>query len=79
MQVLLNSDTLTRTALSNALIQKNWRSRLEYKLPQLGISDDDVIKKTMFKETVVSKFTTAQDVAEAVWRFAGLPDSAPTR
>ena len=38
----------------------------------LGISEDDVIKKMMLKDTVDGEFTTVQDdVAEAALFFAG--------
>jgi 3-hydroxybutyrate dehydrogenase len=32
----------------------------------LGISEDDVVHNVMLRETVDSKFTTTEDVAEAV-------------
>src|SRR6201999_968275 len=38
---------------------------------ELGISEDDVIKKVMLKETVDGEFTTVEDVAEAALFFAG--------
>src|SRR5258708_35056471 len=38
---------------------------------ELGISEEDVIKHVMLKETVDGEFTTAEDVAEAVLFFAG--------
>ena len=41
---------------------------LEKQIPEqakaLGISEDDVIKKVMLKETVDGEFTTVEDVAE---------------
>ncbi len=37
----------------------------------LGISEADVVKTVMLKETVDGEFTTAEDVAEAVLYFAG--------
>ena len=45
---------------------------------QLGISEDDVIKKVMLKETVDGEFTTVQDVAEVALLFAGFGSSALT-
>ena len=45
---------------------------------QLGISEDDVIKKVMLKETVDSEFTTVQDVAEVALLFAGFGSNALT-
>ena len=44
----------------------------------LGLSEEDVIKKVMLKETVDGEFTTAQDVAEVVLLFAGFPSNALT-
>ena len=44
----------------------------------LGISEDDVIKKVMLKETVDGEFTTVQDVAEVALLFAGFESSALT-
>ena len=44
----------------------------------LGISEDDVIKKVMLKETVDGEFTTVQDVAEVALLFAGFGSSALT-
>jgi NAD(P)-dependent dehydrogenase (short-subunit alcohol dehydrogenase family) len=39
----------------------------------LGISEDDVIKKRMLKETVDGEFTTIDDVAQVALLFAGFP------
>ena len=44
----------------------------------LGISEDDVIKKIMLKETVDGEFTTVQDVAEVALLFAGFESNALT-
>jgi 3-hydroxybutyrate dehydrogenase len=44
----------------------------------LGISEADVIKNVMLKETVDGQFTTVADVAEAVLYFAGFPTNALT-
>ena len=44
----------------------------------LGISEDDVIKKVMLKETVDGEFTTVQDVAEVALLFAAFETSALT-
>ena len=44
----------------------------------LGISEDEVIKNVMLKETVDGEFTTVQDVAEAVLYFAGAKTNALT-
>jgi 3-hydroxybutyrate dehydrogenase len=44
----------------------------------LGISEDDVIKKVMLKETVDGEFTTTDDVADAVLFFAGASTKAFT-
>jgi 3-hydroxybutyrate dehydrogenase len=45
---------------------------------ELGISEDDVIKKVMLKETVDGEFTTTEDVANAVLLFAGAQTNAMT-
>jgi 3-hydroxybutyrate dehydrogenase len=45
---------------------------------ELGISEDDVIKKVMLKDTVDGEFTTTEDVAEAVLFFAGAKTNALT-
>jgi 3-hydroxybutyrate dehydrogenase len=44
----------------------------------LNISEDDVVKKIMLKETVDGKFTTVDDVAEVALWFAGFPSDALT-
>ena len=44
----------------------------------LGITEDDVIKKVMLKETVDGEFTTVQDVAEVALLFAGFETNALT-
>lgn len=44
----------------------------------LGISEDDVIKKIMLKDTVDGEFTTTADVAEAALFFAGFETNALT-
>jgi 3-hydroxybutyrate dehydrogenase len=44
----------------------------------LGISEEDVIKKVMLKDTVDGEFTTAQDVAEATLFFASFTSAALT-
>jgi len=44
----------------------------------LNISEDDVIKKVMLKETVDGEFTTVQDVAEVALLFASFPSNALT-
>ena len=45
---------------------------------ELGISEDDVIKKVMLKETVDGEFTTVEDVAEVALLFASFPSNALT-
>ncbi len=44
----------------------------------LGISEADVIKKVMLKETVDGEFTTTADVAEVALLFAAFPTNALT-
>src|ERR1039457_470019 len=44
----------------------------------LGISEQDVVKKVMIKETVDGEFTTVADVAEVALFFASFPTNALT-
>ncbi len=44
----------------------------------LGISEEDVIKKVMLRETVDGEFTTTDDVARVALMFAGFPTNALT-
>jgi 3-hydroxybutyrate dehydrogenase len=44
----------------------------------LGISEDDVVKHVMLKDTVDGEFTTVADVADAVLYFAASPTNALT-
>lgn len=45
---------------------------------ELGISEDEVIKNVMLKETVDGEFTTVQDVARVALFFAVFPSNALT-
>jgi 3-hydroxybutyrate dehydrogenase len=45
---------------------------------ELGISEEDVVKKVMLKDTVDSQFTTVEDVAEVALLFAGFGSNALT-
>jgi 3-hydroxybutyrate dehydrogenase len=45
---------------------------------KLNISEDDVIKKVMLKDTVDGEFTTVADVAEVALMFASFPSNALT-
>jgi 3-hydroxybutyrate dehydrogenase len=45
---------------------------------ELGISEEDVVKKVMLKETVDGEFTTVEDVAEVALLFASFPSNALT-
>jgi 3-hydroxybutyrate dehydrogenase len=45
---------------------------------QLGISEKDVIRNVMLKDTVDGEFTATSDVADAVLFFAAAPDNALT-
>ena len=44
----------------------------------LGISEDDVVRKVMLKETVDGEFTTVEDVADTAVFFAGFRSNALT-
>jgi 3-hydroxybutyrate dehydrogenase len=45
---------------------------------ELGISEEDLVKKVMLKETVDGEFTTVEDVAEVALLFASFPSNALT-
>jgi 3-hydroxybutyrate dehydrogenase len=45
---------------------------------ELGISEAEVVKKVMLKETVDGEFTTVEDVAELAVFFAAFPSNALT-
>lgn len=45
---------------------------------ELGISEDDVVRKVMLKDTVDGEFTTVADVAEVALLFASFPTNALT-
>ncbi|MDY0962639.1 MULTISPECIES: 3-hydroxybutyrate dehydrogenase [Massilia] len=45
---------------------------------ELGISEDEIIKNVMLKETVDGEFTTVQDVARVALFFAAFPSNALT-
>jgi len=45
---------------------------------ELGISEDDVVKKVMLKDTVDGEFTTVDDVARTALFFASFPTNALT-
>ncbi|AHE67807.1 3-hydroxybutyrate dehydrogenase [Legionella oakridgensis] len=45
---------------------------------ELGISEEDVIKKVMLKDTVDGEFTTTEDVAQTALFFAAFPTNALT-
>jgi 3-hydroxybutyrate dehydrogenase len=55
---------------------------VEKQIPELaksmGISEEDVVKKVMLKESVDGIFTTVQDVAEVALFFAGFETNALT-
>ena len=44
----------------------------------LGITEEEVIKNVMLKETVDGEFTTTDDVAQVALMFAGFPTNALT-
>ena len=45
---------------------------------ELGLSEEDVIRKVMLKDTVDGEFTTVQDVADVALFFAAFPTNALT-
>jgi 3-hydroxybutyrate dehydrogenase len=44
----------------------------------LGITEEDVVKKVMLKDTVDGEFTTTEDVAQVALMFASFPSNALT-
>jgi 3-hydroxybutyrate dehydrogenase len=56
--------------------------RVDKQIPEqakaFGISEDEVIKKIMLKDTVDGEFTTVEDVAETATFFAAFPSNALT-
>jgi len=60
----------TRTPLVDKQIPEQARA--------LGISESDVIKNVMLKDTVDGEFTTVEDVAEVALLFAAFPTNALT-
>jgi 3-hydroxybutyrate dehydrogenase len=44
----------------------------------LGISEEEVIKNVMLKETVDGEFTTTADIAQIALMFASFPTNALT-
>jgi 3-hydroxybutyrate dehydrogenase len=44
----------------------------------LGLSEEDVIRKVMLKDTVDGEFTTLDDVADVALLFAAFPSNALT-
>jgi 3-hydroxybutyrate dehydrogenase len=55
---------------------------VERQIPQqakeLGLSEEDVIRKVMLKDTVDGEFTTVEDVADVALLFASFPTNALT-
>ena len=45
---------------------------------ELGITEDEVVKKVMLRETVDGEFTTTEDIAEVAVFFAAFPSLALT-
>jgi 3-hydroxybutyrate dehydrogenase len=45
---------------------------------KFGITEQEVIKNIMLKDTVDGEFTTVQDVAEVALMFAAFPSNALT-
>jgi 3-hydroxybutyrate dehydrogenase len=45
---------------------------------EFNISEEDVIKRIMLKDTVDGQFTTTDEVADAVLHFAGASSTAMT-
>ena len=54
------------------------RKQIPEQAATLGISEDDVVKKVMLKDTVDGQFTTVEDVAAVALLFAAFPTDALT-
>ena len=59
-------------------MEKELFVRAEEVARELGISEAEVIKNVMLKETVDGEFTTVDDVAAAALFFAGFETNALT-
>jgi 3-hydroxybutyrate dehydrogenase len=54
------------------------RQAIPEQAKELGISEAEVVKTVMLKETVDGEFTTVEDVAQAALLFAGFDSNALT-
>ena len=54
------------------------KNQIPEQAAKLGISEEDVVKKVMLKDTVDGAFTTVDDVAEVALLFAAFPTNALT-
>ncbi len=65
--------------LSRVSCARRWsKNRFRNKPRNFGISEDDVVKKIMLKDTVDGEFTTVDDVAACALFFAGFESNALT-
>jgi 3-hydroxybutyrate dehydrogenase len=66
--------SLRRNSAARSLVDK----QIPEQAKELGISEQEVIRNVMLKETVDGEFTTIEDVAEATLFCAAFPSNAMT-
>ena len=54
------------------------RKQIPEQAQSLGISEEDVVKKVMLKDTADGEFTTVEDIADVTLFFAAYPNAALT-
>jgi 3-hydroxybutyrate dehydrogenase len=70
----VRSNVICPGFVRTALVEK----QIPEQASELGISEEDVVKKVMLKETVDGQFTTTADVAELAVFLAAFPSNALT-
>jgi len=70
----VRSNVICPGFVRTALVEK----QIPEQAKTLGISEEDVVKKVMLKETVDGEFTTTADVAELAVFLASFPSNALT-
>ena len=61
-----------------AIVEQRMAAKAQEQAAKLGISEDEVVKKVMLKDTVDGEFTTTADVADVALLFATFPSNALT-
>ena len=70
----ITSNTICPGYVKTPLVDK----QIPEQAKALGITEADVIKNVMLKDTVDGEFTTTQDVADVALLFASFPTNALT-